>query len=96
MMALYKMGQTEQIVVGNYLNLERSSLSRNLVRLVENQLIIKEGAVNRPIIVLSDKGTVLVETLMPAWERAMDEVLAGVKESTMRSFVEFEKQVAKS
>lgn len=96
MMALYKMGQTEQILVGKYLNLERSSLSRNLIRLVDNRLVVKEGAVNRPLIVLSDKGKLLVERLMPAWESAMDEVLTGVKESTMRSFVEFEKQVAKS
>jgi len=91
MMALYKTGKIEQIEIGRILNLERSSLSRNLTRLIDQGFIIKEGAVNRPLISLSKKGKQKVESLLPAWERAMDEVIGLLDEKALTGFNDFEK-----
>ena len=90
MMALYKTGKTEQNGIGKLLNLERSSLSRNLVRLINQGLILKEGAVNRPLIVLSEKGVEKVEGILPAWEMAMDEVIGLMGEKALAGFNDFE------
>lgn len=93
LMALYKTGPIGQIEIGKFLHLERSSLSRNLVRLVDGGLVNKEGAVNRPTIALSAKGRQLVEFAAPAWEQAMDEVLAALDPKAVEGFGYFEKQI---
>jgi DNA-binding MarR family transcriptional regulator len=90
MMALYKTGQIEQIEIGKILNLERSSLSRNLTRLITQGFIKKEGAVNRPLISLSEKGVKKVENVLPAWELAMDEIHDLLDENTLTGFNVFE------
>ena len=91
MMALYITGKIEQIEIGRILNLERSSLSRNLTRLIDQGLILKEGAVNRPLISLSKKGIQKVDSVTPAWERAMDEVHTLLSEKALTGFNNFEK-----
>jgi DNA-binding MarR family transcriptional regulator len=90
MMALYKTGQIEQIEIGKILNLERSSLSRNLTRLITQGFIKKEGAVNRPLISLSEKGVKKVENVLPAWGLAMDEIHDLLDEKTLAGFNVFE------
>jgi len=92
MMALYKTGEIEQIELGRLLRLERSSLSRNLNRLIDQGYIIKEGIINRPRIILSSEGIKKVESMIPNWERAMDEVLNNLDTDT-QSFNEFEKSI---
>ena len=59
-------GKIEQIELGRILNLERSSLSRNLQRLINQGFIMKEGAVNRPTISLTKKGLKKVKSVLPA------------------------------
>ena len=90
MMALSKTGEIEQIEIGKILILERSSLSRSLTRLIDQGFIQKKGAINRPVISLSKKGIQKVKTIMPAWERAMDEVLGTLDKKALKGFNNFE------
>ena len=95
MMALYKTGRIEQNVIGGFLNLEKSSLSRNLVRLIKMNLIKKDGPVNRPLIGLTEPGRHEVERLTPRWEAAMDEISAVLDMEGVKGFGTFEKQLSK-
>jgi len=91
MFALYKTGETGQIEIGRILNLERSSLSRNLSRLIDQDIIVKKGVVNRPLISLTETGVSKVENMLPAWEMAMDEVHSSLNEGAIIGFNKFEK-----
>ena len=51
--------------------LEKSSLSRNIKRLLETALIEK---INTKQIQVTEKGKALLERIIPHWEKAMDEV----------------------
>lgn len=93
LMALYKTGTIEQNFIGNYLNLEKSSLSRNLVRLIQAGYINKEGAVNRPSIGLTQEGKEKVNELTPLWENAMDEIYFILKNDDLEAFRQFESKI---
>lgn len=90
MFALYKTGEIEQIEIGRILNLERSSLSRNLTRLVDQNFIEKVGAVNRPKIALTEFGINKVKELLPIWEKTMDELHELINETAISGFDKFE------
>lgn len=90
LLAIYKMGPIEQIEIGRLLHLERSSLSRNLVRLTQQGWVVKEGAVNRPVISLSEQGRQKVDSITPAWEQAMDEVTNLLGTKALDGFTVFE------
>ncbi len=70
---LYKLGRVEQGVIGKKLVLERSTVSRG-VKLLEKQEYVKRTSDYRPDIELTSKGKVLVEKLIPLWEKFMDEI----------------------
>lgn len=91
MLALYKTGEIEQIEIGRILNLERSSLSRNLTRLISQNIVVKKGAVNRPLISLTNIGLEKVNDILPRWELAMKEIHEMVDENAYSGFVSFEK-----
>jgi DNA-binding MarR family transcriptional regulator len=93
MLALYKTGEIEQIEIGRILNLERSSLSRNLTRLIDQQLVVKNGAVNRPVITLTSTGLIKVKDILPNWQLAMEEIHAIVDEKAYAGFNTFEKAI---
>jgi DNA-binding MarR family transcriptional regulator len=90
MLALYKTGEIEQIEIGRILNLERSSLSRNLTRLIDQNMVVKKGAVNRPLISLTDTGLKKVKDILPTWELAMKEIHGMMDEKTYLGFNKFE------
>lgn len=94
-MALYKTGTIEQNHIAKFLNLEKSSLSRNLVRLVDSGYIKKDGPANRPFIGLSSKGKALVDELSPKWEMAMDEIHSILDEADIKAFNQFERRIIK-
>ena len=94
MMALYKTGSTEQNQIATLLTLERSSLSRNLVRLVNMGYIHKSGARNRPKIALTPQGKSLVEQLTPVWEAAMDEIHMVLSWYDLKGFQQFESKIS--
>ena len=96
MMALYTTGVIEQIEIGKLISLERSSLSRNLIRIVDQGYILKEGPVNRPLISLTKKGVLKVDSVIPAWEGAMDEVLSLLDKKALAGFNHFENRLRQS
>jgi len=51
--------------------LEKSSLHRNLIRLVDAGLVAKEAF---PLIKITDEGKSLVNEVIPEWRKAMDEI----------------------
>ncbi|PHR27598.1 MAG: hypothetical protein COA38_13100 [Fluviicola sp.] len=53
--------------------LEKSSLNRNLKRLIDSELVSKSSF---PIIRITEKGKILVNTIIPEWEKAMAEIKA--------------------
>lgn len=53
------------------LQIEKSSLNRNLKRLFERKYLSKKEF---PIIKISYKGKVVLEKLIPEWEKAMQEI----------------------
>ena len=91
LMALSKTGETEQHVIGSVLQLERSSLSRNLVRLMDQNYVLKFGAVNRPTIVLSQEGIAFLDKVIPSWNNAMDEIHQLIGEDAITGLQNFEK-----
>lgn len=91
LMVIMKKGEVEQIEVGRVLNLERSSLSRNLVRLEEQGYIVKTGPLNRPILALTNTGKQFLEQVIPCWQEAMDEIHELLGADAIDGFNSFEK-----
>ncbi len=59
----------------DFLALEKSSLNRNLKRLLDNGFISKSPA---QLISLTDRGAVFVKDIIPAWEAAMAEIRSKI------------------
>ena len=77
LLSLKEMGTVKQIELARLLNFEKSSLSRNLVRLAQ------EGYVNKtsdyhPTLYLSKSGHRFVVELDKAWSNAMSEVTTKI------------------
>lgn len=73
LMVLYKTKMIEQGQVGKILELERSTVSRNIKLLEKKNLILRTNDY-KPSIELTKKGHNLVETILPKWEKTMDEI----------------------
>ena len=67
---LAKRGPLKQVELSEHLYLEKSSLSRNLRRLLERGYIAKEAV---KVIDITEKGKAFLERVIPAWNRAMEE-----------------------
>ena len=82
---LYDKGKVEQKVVSDFLKLEKSSLTRNLSRLIQKGYVIKEGPVNRPILELTPSGKTKVLEIKPKWQAAMEELYELLGENAFNS-----------
>ena len=87
--SLHELGRVEQGKVGEVLCLERSTVSRN-IKLLEKQGLVERSAEYRPEVALTDKGHNLVQLLIPQWEKAMDALVAMLKEEGMQSLTNLE------
>lgn len=63
-----------QSELGKNLHLQRSTVTRNLERMVKGGYLDKKGTELRPEITMTAKGKRLVKRIQPAWEAAMEEV----------------------
>lgn len=95
MMALYKTGIIEQNQIAKFLNLEKSSLSRNLVRLIGSGYVQKDGPSNRPMIGLSTSGRNTVDELAPKWEMAMAEIHSVLDKTDIAGLSQLEIKITK-
>jgi DNA-binding MarR family transcriptional regulator len=68
---LSKMPDLNQKQLSEMATLEKSSLNRNLKRLVERELVSKADF---PKINITEKGLQLVNDIIPEWRKAMDEI----------------------
>ena len=74
LLTLSSEGAIQQSALGKALHLQRSTVTRNLDRLVKNGIVEKKGAPARPELHLTRKGKALVKKVMPAWKAAIAEV----------------------
>ncbi len=65
-----KKGDVTQAQLASMLYLEKSTVSRNMRRLFEKELIIKE---KNQIINITEKGKSFLEKIIPQWDKAMEE-----------------------
>jgi len=66
-----KVGGLTQKEISEMIKLEKSTLTRNLKRLIENKYIHKD---NYPIIGITDAGMLLLDDIVPEWDKAMAEI----------------------
>ena len=85
--------EISQSEIATILNLERSSLSRNMVRLKKNGWIQKNDHYH-PVWTLSIKGRKFIKILLPVWENAMNEVDGIISTSGWEAFRNFEKKLS--
>ncbi len=70
MFLISKRSYIPQNEIGDILFLEKSTVSRNLNRLVQEKYIVKK---KNKMIHVTVKGKKLIERVIPKWEQAMDE-----------------------
>lgn len=75
---LSKRGRLKQHVLSEILYLEKSSVSRNMKRLFENELVSRQDF---PVIEITEKGLELLESIIPHWNAAMEETRSKLGES---------------
>jgi len=75
-----RMKSVSQSELGKMLKLERSTVTRDLKRLIDKGYLIKKGVVNRPIIEITDKGAGYTEKIIPDWHIATQEALVELGE----------------
>ncbi len=92
LLVVYKNKELGQSEISSILNLERSSLSRNMVRLEKNGWIKKNESYH-PIWSLSNSGKGFMKTVLPAWDNAMKEVNSLIGVEGWKSFKNFEKSL---
>lgn len=63
--------EISQADLGRHLHLERSSVSRNLRRLIDQGLVRRETQPDTSLLSLTKAGKSRVQTLLPHWEAAM-------------------------
>lgn len=68
---LTKAGNLTQKQLSDFIYIEKSTLNRNLRRLLEKEFVTRE---NFPKIGMTYKGRVFVENIIPEWDKAMNEI----------------------
>ena len=69
------MQPVEQREVGKFLQLERSTVTRDLKRLITRNYIRKTDQGVSPILELTDEGQAFVKVFKPLWEKAQQDAL---------------------
>ena len=62
-----------QSEIGKKLMLERSTVTRDLKRMIEKGYLVKKYDASRPVIYITDKGASYVESIIPDWKAATEE-----------------------
>ncbi len=89
LMVLAKIKSIEQGKIGNYLSLERSTISRNVQKMVKNGWVQRSKAY-QPTIALTPKGESLLNDLLPHWERTMDSIKARIGQRGIQYLTDLE------
>jgi DNA-binding MarR family transcriptional regulator len=76
LMVAGKMKKISQSDLGKILRLERSTVTRDLLRLIKSGYLVKSGIKNRPVIEMTDAGAQYIEGIIPDWLAATEEARA--------------------
>jgi len=90
---LTKAGGLTQKQLSDFIFLEKSSLNRNLKRLIHKKYITRD---NFPIIEITYQGKVFVEQIIPEWEKAMAEIRAIIGDEGEQSVSKLVHQLSQS
>ena len=90
--ALKASGEISQGQIGDFLVLERSTISRN-VNLLVKQDLVKRTTDYQPKVELTKKGITLVNELVPVWEKVMDNLVETIGVENFESIKELEKKL---
>lgn len=91
---LAKSGGKTQKQLSEIASLEKSTVNRNLQRLIEKGHLTKSDF---PIIRITDKGKILLESVIPEWDKAMEEIRSILKSDGEESLNNvYQKLVAKA
>ena len=82
---LTKTGGLTQKQLSDFIFLEKSSLNRNLKRLLDKEYVTREKF---PIIEITFQGKVFVEKIIPEWEKAMNEIRTIIGEDGEQSITQ--------
>ncbi|MEX0291060.1 MAG: MarR family winged helix-turn-helix transcriptional regulator [Flavobacteriaceae bacterium] len=89
---LHELGKVEQGKVGEFLCLERSTISRN-IKLLEKQNLLSRTTEYRPEVELTAVGMDLVQKLIPQWEKAMDILVEQLQDEGMNHLQSLESKL---
>ncbi len=93
LMVIEQYAPLPQSQIGRILQLERSTVSRDLQRLLSRNLVHKTHQGRRSLLVLSPFGVDFVQDLKPHWDQAMTEVKALLGSQGYAAFVDMMKAV---
>ncbi len=82
LMVIYQMGKARQVDLCQNLVMEKSSLNRNLKRLIDKKLI---HVADRKQISIQKKGKQLLESSIPAWDKAKAECAQQLKQDGLEA-----------
>jgi len=85
-------GEIGQGQIGDFLVLERSTISRN-VNLLVKQDLVKRTTDYQPKVALTKKGMTLVNELVPVWEKVMEDLIETIGIENFESIKELEKKL---
>ncbi len=89
LMILSKLKSIEQGKIGNYLSLERSTISRNVKKLVKNGWV-KRSEAYQPKICLTSAGESLLKEVLPSWEKTMDNIKSRIGQRGIQYLTDLE------
>jgi DNA-binding MarR family transcriptional regulator len=92
-MILAEKGEITQGEIGKMMELERSTISRDLVRLVDQGYLYKAKGGKSPLIGLTKKGQELATEISVEWKKGYDESRDLLGEKGLAALKELEKKI---
>jgi DNA-binding MarR family transcriptional regulator len=85
-------GEISQGQIGDFLVLERSTISRN-INVLEKQALVMRTSDYQPKVELTKKGKTLVKELVPVWEKVMDNLIEIIGLENFENLKKLEKKL---
>ena len=95
LLMIAKMGEISQNAIGKYLELERSTVSRDLERLIDKGYINKTANGVSPTVSLTKEGIKLSDIVAHEWEKWYDDSCELLGKKGMKAVAEIEKVMIK-
>ncbi|MBL4755967.1 MAG: MarR family transcriptional regulator [Flavobacteriales bacterium] len=93
LLMLSEMGNIAQSAIGKYLELERSTVTRDLVRLIDRGYLNKTAGGVSPTIGLTKEGTKMSKLVVREWEKGFNTAFELLGRQGMNAVGELEKKM---